>query len=182
MRHFSKGQVSEITIGRILAAAIAAPSVGLMQPWRFIRVLNQKVRKMIRRVVLDERQKTADAIDSAEGRGEEFLKLKIDRIDSCSDLLVLCSVSSRAKHIFVRRTMQEMDFASIGCCVQNMWLAARAEGLGMGWVSLFAPEDLREILDIPKEVLPVAILCLGPVDKIYDVPMLEKENGTDEKS
>src|SRR6201999_1530868 len=77
------------------------------------------------------------------------------------------------QHVFGRRTMPEMDLASVACAIQNLWLAARAEGLGMGWVSLFEPDDLRVLLDIPQGGRPVAVLCLGYVPEFYPQPMLE---------
>jgi len=81
----------------------------------------------------------------------------------------------REKHIFGRRTLPEMDLASVACAIQNMWLAARAEGLGMGWVSLFDPAKLAALLGIPEGGKPVAIICLGHVAGFYPKPMLELE-------
>lgn len=90
--------------------------------------------------------------------------------------MVMSLMDKRESHIFGRRTLPEMDLASVSCAIQNMWLAARAEGLGMGWVSLFAPNQLAKLLAIPDGACPVAILCLGHVDKFYQQPMLEQEN------
>jgi 5,6-dimethylbenzimidazole synthase len=84
-------------------------------------------------------------------------------------------MDGREKHVFGRRTMPEMDLASVACAIQNMWLAARAEGLGMGWVSIFDPDDVRVLLGIPAGARPIAILCLGHVERFYDEPMLETE-------
>jgi len=85
-------------------------------------------------------------------------------------------MGDRDKHIFGRRTLPEMDLASVSCAIQNMWLAARAEGLGLGWVSIFDPKKLADLLNIPPTGKPVAILCIGHVEAFYDKPMLEKEN------
>jgi 5,6-dimethylbenzimidazole synthase len=81
----------------------------------------------------------------------------------------------REQHIFGRRTLPEMDLASLSCAIQNLWLAARTEGLGMGWVSMFEPTSIKTLLNMPDDSQPVAILCLGHVDSFYDKPMLEQE-------
>ncbi|MDD2801668.1 MAG: nitroreductase family protein, partial [Methylococcales bacterium] len=81
----------------------------------------------------------------------------------------------RQQHVFGRRTLPEMDLASLSCAIQNLWLAARVEGLGLGWVSMFEPTALKKLLNMPDDSQPVAILCLGHVDNFYDKPMLEQE-------
>ena len=81
----------------------------------------------------------------------------------------------REAHVFGRRTLPEMDLASVACAIQNMWLASRAEGLGMGWVSLFDPKQLAQLLAMPDGARPVAVLCLGHVEQFYPRPMLEME-------
>ncbi|MDD2738035.1 MAG: nitroreductase family protein, partial [Methylomonas lenta] len=92
------------------------------------------------------------------------------------ELLVVALPDRREQHIFGRRTLPEMDLASAACAIQNIWLAARAEGLGMGWVSLFDPNSLAELLAMPEGSKPIAILCLGHVAEFYPKPMLEMEN------
>jgi 5,6-dimethylbenzimidazole synthase len=99
--------------------------------------------------------------------------LKVQGVLECSEVLIAALADGRERHIFGRRTMPEMDLASVACAIQNLWLAARAEGLGMGWVSLFEPDDLARLLDMPAGSKPVAILCLGHVDAFYRAPMLE---------
>ena len=88
-------------------------------------------------------------------------------------MLVVALCEAREQYIFGRRTLPEMDLASVACAIQNLWLAARAEGLGMGWVSLFDPVALAGLLQMPSGSLPVAILCLGHVAAFYPAPMLE---------
>ena len=83
--------------------------------------------------------------------------------------------ADRERHIFGRRTLPEMDMASLSCAIQNLWLAARVEGLGMGWVSLFDPQALAELLGLPPGAKPLAVLCLGPVAEFYPAPMLQLE-------
>jgi 5,6-dimethylbenzimidazole synthase len=80
----------------------------------------------------------------------------------------------RERHVFGRRTLPEMDLASVACAIQNLWLVARAENVGMGWVSMFDPEELRQLLRMPEGSRPIAILCLGRVPAFYRQPMLEE--------
>lgn len=178
MRHFLPDPVDPNVLKRLLAAAHQAPSVGLMQPWRFIRITDTKLRSKIAALVEAERRRTADALRE---RGDEFMRLKVDGILECGELLVAALADKREQHIFGRRTMPEMDLASVACAIQNLWLAARGEGLGMGWVSLFDPLHLAELLNMPIGSKPVAILCLGHVDAFYPEPMLKTANWANER-
>tara|TARA_R110001583_G_scaffold107837_1_gene256526 strand:+ start:2617 stop:3264 length:648 start_codon:yes stop_codon:yes gene_type:complete len=173
MRHFNSDPVDPAIFKRLLMTAHQAPSVGLMQPWRMIHITDQTLRASIKKLVNDEKNITAQALGE---RQQEFMQLKVDGIDHCAELLVMSLMDQREQHIFGRRTIPEMDLASVACAIQNMWLAARAEGLGMGWVSLFNPNDLAKLLNMPEGAKPVAILCLGHVDAFYSAPMLEQEN------
>lgn len=175
MRHFNGAPLAEGTLQKILAAAHLAPSVGLMQPWRFMRITKPELRKQIHNVVQRECARTAEAMGD---RKADFLKLKVEGVMQCSELLVAALPDKREEHVFGRRTIPEMDLASLSCAIQNMWLAARVEGIGMGWVSLFEPDELSELLNMPSDSQPVAILCIGHVDEFYPRPMLELENWT----
>jgi 5,6-dimethylbenzimidazole synthase len=176
MRRFSPdATVPEAVLARLLAAAHAAPSVGLMQPWRFLRITDDGLRQKIHALVDEERQQTAVALGT---RAAEFLELKVEGILDCAELLVVALGDDRDGHVFGRRTMPHMDLASASCAIQNMWLAARAEGLGMGWVSIFDPARLGELLEIPADAEPVAILCVGPVPDFPDRPALEIDEWT----
>ncbi len=171
MRRFVAGAVvDEQVLARLLAAAHAAPSVGLMQPWRFIRITDAALRRRIHALAEQERPRTAAALGE---RAQEFLALQVEGILECAELLVVALGDDRDKHVFGRRTLPQMDLASVSCAIQNLWLAARAEGLGMGWVSLFEPRPLAELLGLPDGAEPVAILCLGPVPEFPDRPALE---------
>ena len=171
MRRFVPGGVvAQDVLARLLQAAHAAPSVGLMQPWRFIRVTDDSLRRRIHALVDEERPLTAAALGE---RGEEFLALKVEGILDCAELFVVALGDDRDRHVFGRRTLPQMDLASVSCAIQNLWLAARSEGLGMGWVSLFDPRRLAALLGIPDDAEPVAILCLGPVPEFPDRPALE---------
>ena len=172
MRHFSGGSVAPELLARLLDAAHHAPSVGLMQPWRFIRITDTALRQAIQQHVESERLATADALEQ---RSSEFMRLKVEGILTCAEVLVVGLTDHREKYIFGRRTMPEMDLASASCAIQNMWLAARAEGIAMGWVSLFDPETLRLMCKMPEGSQPIAILCLGQTTEFYPAPMLEIE-------
>jgi 5,6-dimethylbenzimidazole synthase len=178
MRHFAGGEVAPALLGRLLAAAHQAPSVGLMQPWRFIRITQRGLRERIQALVEEERVRTADALGE---RSDAFMALKVEGINDCAELLVAALMDQREPHIFGRRTLPEMDLASLACAIQNLWLAARAEGLGMGWVSLFDPLALAELLGMPAGAKPVAVLCLGPVTEFYPAPMLVQENWAEQR-
>ncbi|MET0931632.1 MAG: 5,6-dimethylbenzimidazole synthase [Aeromicrobium sp.] len=172
MRHFAGGIVPDDVLRRMLEAAHQAPSVGLMQPWRFIRVTDTCLRTGIHALVEQERVRTAEALGE---RSEEFMRLKVEGILTCAELLVVALGDDRDRHVFGRRTMPRMDLASASCAIENLWLAARAEGLGLGWVSMFDPTDLAALLGMPAGSDPIAVLCLGPVEAFYPRPMLEEE-------
>jgi 5,6-dimethylbenzimidazole synthase len=176
MRRFvPDSTVPDDVLGRLLQAAHAAPSVGLMQPWRFIRIADAGLRRKIHALVDEERVRTADALGH---RGAEFLALKVEGVLDCAELFVVALGDDRERHVFGRRTMPYMDLASVSCAIQNLWLAARAEGLGMGWVSIFEPTVLAQLLGMPDGAEPIAILCLGPVPDFPDRPVLEIEHWT----
>ena len=172
MRHFKSDPVAAEVLQRLLQAAHHAPSVGLMQPWRFIRITDPALRESIRTLVETERHATAQALQQRE---QEFLRLKVEGVSECGELLVAALMDRREPHVFGRRTLPQMDLASVACAIQNMWLAARAEGIGMGWVSLFDPLALAQLLHMPAGSEPVAIICLGHVREFYPAPMLELE-------
>lgn len=172
MRHFKSDSapISDDMLFKLLQAAHNAPSVGYMQPWRFIRITSNDIRQQIKSIVETERLNTAEVLND---KKDDFLSIKVEGIDDCSDLLVVCLSDRREDYVFGRRTMPFMDLASTACAIQNLWLASRAEGIGMGWVSIFEPADLGALLKLPDGATPIAILCLGEVESFYDKPMLE---------
>jgi 5,6-dimethylbenzimidazole synthase len=172
MRHFAGGQVAPELLCRLLEAAHHAPSVGFMQPWRFIRVRDVALRQRLHDSVERERVLTARALGERE---DEFMKLKVQGVLDAAELLAVTLADGREKHVFGRRTLPQMDLASASCAIQNLWLAARAEGLGMGWVSLFDPAEVSALLGLPEGAEPIALLCLGPVHDFYEEPMLQRE-------
>jgi 5,6-dimethylbenzimidazole synthase len=173
MRHFKPEPVDPDIMQRLLAAAHFAPSVGFMQPWRFIRIRSLELRRRMHALVEEERIQTARALGERE---DAFMKLKVEGLLDCGEVLVAALMDGRERHVFGRRTLPEMDLASVACAIQNMWLAARAEGLGLGWVSIFDPAKLSALLGMPDGARPVAILCIGHVEAFYERPMLEQEN------
>lgn len=183
MRHFLPTPIAPEILQRLLEAAHHAPSVGLMQPWRFIRITDKQIRTAIHAQVEEERVNTAKAIGEYENtaRMAEFMRLKVEGVLDCGELLVATLCDHREEHIFGRRTIPEMDLASVSCAIQNIWLAARAEGIGMGWVSFFNPPKLAKLLNIPDGAKPIAILCLGYVNSFYKSPMLVEEGWKTEK-
>ncbi|ELX12443.1 cob(II)yrinic acid a,c-diamide reductase BluB [Janthinobacterium sp. HH01] len=172
VRHFKPGPLEPGQLERFIAAAHNGPSVGLMQPWRFIRIANPALRAQIHAHVNEERIKTAEALGK---RAEEFMQLKVEGILACAEVLVVGLIDKRDQYVFGRRTMPEMDLASASCALQNFWLAARAEGIGAGWVSMFDPQQLRDICAMPDGSQPIAVLCVGNVHEFYTAPMLELE-------
>ena len=172
MRHFlPDSHIGKEVLERLLQAAHSAPSVGLMQPWRFIRVRAAALRQQIAAIVEDERIATALAMGE---RNTEFMRLKVEGIRECAELFAVVLAPDDGT-VFGRRTMpQEMAMCSAACAIQNLWLAARAENLGMGWVSLFDPQLLTDLLACPAGAKPIALLCLGPVHEFYSRPMLEE--------
>lgn len=169
MRHFLPDPLDADTLRRLLWAAHAAPSVGHMQPWRLLRVTDPAVRTALEAAVEAERAATAQALGR---RGDEFLDLKVHGLDQCPELWVAALADGREAHLFGRRTLPEMDLASVACALQNLWLAARVEGVGMGWVSLFDPEAVAAVLHMPTGARPVALICLGRVKAFYAQPLL----------
>jgi len=187
MRHFAGGHVEPAVLERLLRAAHQGPSVGFMQPWRFIRVSDPALRRRLHACVEAERLRTAEvmgdgtaqqadgpAVQGA-GRQAEFLRLKLEGLLDAAELIAVALADGREAHVFGRRTMPHMDVASAGCAIENLWLAARAEGLGMGWVSIFDPADVARLLGLPPGAEPLALLCLGPVHDFYPEPMLARE-------
>jgi 5,6-dimethylbenzimidazole synthase len=172
MRHFRPDPVAEEVLERLLQAAHLAPSVGFMQPWRFVRITDRDLRRAVHGLVETERLRTADELGE---RRAEFLRLKVEGILDCGELLVVALMNGRERYMFGRRTLPEMDVASAACAIQNLWLTARAEGLGLGWVSIFDPDALARLLGMPEGARPLAVLCLGHVDEFYDRPMLEQQ-------
>lgn len=171
MRHFTKEPVSPEILRKLMQAAQLAPSVGFMQPWRFIRITDHAIRDQIYGLAKAEIEITGQQLEE---KKTAYAKLKLEGIKDCAEVWVAALMEGREKYILGRRTMPEMDLASLSCAIQNIWLAARAESIGMGWVSFFQPDDLANLLSMPDDSYPAAVLCIGHVDEFYAKPMLEE--------
>jgi len=172
-RGFVDRPLPDELLERLLTAAHCAPSVGLMQPSRFIVIRNLATRQAIHDIF---REANASAAATYAGpQGEQYAALKLEGIlEAPQNLCVVCDTQNQRGHKLGRHTMPETAVYSTVCAVQNLWLAARAEGVGVGWVSILDPVRLRTLLRIPDHILPVAYLCLGYVDKFASEPELER--------
>jgi 5,6-dimethylbenzimidazole synthase len=158
---------------RLLGAAHNAPSVGLMQPWRFIVIRSLRVRGAVRDIFSQAQKLAADSYGGE--RGELYRGLKLEGIlEAPQNLCIACDPASERGHRLGRQSMPETAIYSAVCAVQNLWLAARAEGIGVGWVSILDPEALKMLLGIPAHMVLVAYLCLGYVDGFEARPQLER--------
>jgi 5,6-dimethylbenzimidazole synthase len=159
---------------RVLAAAHQAPSVGLSQPWRFIVVRDPATRRAVHDAFL--RANAAAAAAYADETAERYRALRLAGIlQAPVNICVTCDDDPARGSGLGRRTMPETARYSTVCAIQNLWLAARVEGLGVGWVSIVDPGDLRSILAIPEHVAVVGYLCVGHVAAFAPLPDLERD-------
>lgn len=175
IRRFCSDPVSEEVLARILDAAHHAPSVGFSQPWDFIVIENDETKSEV--AAIAERAIAAAREGYQEPRKSDFGQLKLEGItDAPVNVCVTCDPTRDAPHVLGRNTMQQMDVYSTCLAVQNLWLAACAEGLGVGWVSFLYPHELREVLNIPHHIQPIAYLCVGyPQNGFPDKPLLQQQ-------
>jgi 5,6-dimethylbenzimidazole synthase len=172
-RQFESTPIPQDILFRILSAAHHAGSVGFMQPWDFILVEDRDTRQRILDNFRRERDRCADFYEGA--RRDLFLSLKLEGIlESALNLCVTCDRSRGGPHVLGRSTILDTDLYSTCCAIQNLWLASRAEGIGVGWVSIVDPEQLSVILELPRHVVPVAYLCMGYVREFPDGPELQR--------
>jgi len=172
-RGFTGEALAEDVLERILGAAHRAPSVGLMQPSRFIVIRSPAVRGQVREAFGEANQSALAGYTGVDR--EQYAALKLEGIlEAPQNLCVVCDAESEKGRGLGRQTMPETAIYSTVCAIQNLWLAARAEGVGVGWVSIVSPDALRLILGIPERIVPVAYLCLGYVDRFGVEPELER--------
>ncbi len=172
-RHFLPDPIPDALLARLLTAAHHAPSVGFMQPWNFLILRSMSVRQKIREAFERANQQAAELF--AGTRGEQYRALKLEGIlESPLNLCVTCDRTRHGPVVLGKTSQPDMDLFSTVCAVQNLWLAARAEGVGVGWVSIIDPADLHQILGIPAHVVPVAYLCLGRVPDFPSTPELQR--------
>jgi len=170
--HFLPDPISDRLLRRLLDSAHHAGSVGFMQPWSFIVIRSREIKAQVKELF---EQANAAAAKAFEGKkGELYSKLKLEGIlEAPVNLCVTCDPSLNGPHVLGRNTIRETDVYSTCCAIQNLWLAARGEGIGVGWVSVFEPAELRRVLQIPEHIIPVAYLCLGYVREFLPRPELE---------
>ena len=168
---FTLEPVDDAALTRVLAAAHHAPSVGFSQPWDFLVIRDQATRERVRRLVHRDRDRYAASLPAA--RRAAFAELKVEAILETPVNVVVTSDATRGgRHVLGRRTQPQMAAFSTACAVQNLWLAARAEQLGVGWVSFFDERELAAELGLPPHVEIVAYLCVGHVEAFADEPEL----------
>jgi 5,6-dimethylbenzimidazole synthase len=169
---FLPDAIPDELLHKLLDAAHHAGSVGFMQPWSFIVVRSGEIKRKVKHL-FEQANKRASAVFEGERRAL-YSRLKLEGIlESPVNICVTCDPARHGPHVLGRHTVRETDIYSTCCAIQNLWLAARAEGIGMGWVSILDPAELRTILQIPEHVIPVAYLCLGYVTEFLPQPELE---------
>jgi len=170
--NFTSESIDDQVLTRILKAAHHAPSVGFSQPWNFILVKNIETRKKIKESFEKEKASSSSLVE--EPRRSKYLSYKLEGIlESAINVCVTYDPTKTGSFVIGRTSIPETGIFSVCCAVQNMWLAARTEGIGVGWVSILSNQALRDALDIPDHVLPVAYLCMGHVSKFEPKPDLE---------
>ncbi|MBV9143653.1 MAG: 5,6-dimethylbenzimidazole synthase [Pseudonocardiales bacterium] len=175
---FTGGVVSPEVLRRILSAAHAAPSVGLSQPWDFVLIRDVGIRTAFRDHVQAEREVFAGQLD--EERSRIFARIKVEGVlESSLGIVVTYDPQRGSPAVLGRHAIADAGLYSVCLAIQNLWLAATTEGLGVGWVSFYREEFLRDLLGIPRQIRPVAWLCLGPVRTLHTTPDLERHGWRD---
>jgi len=170
--HFTAEPIDEQALTRILNAAHHAPSVGFSQPWNFILVKNKDTRQLVRDSFDRERIRSSTLVEDP--KRSKYLSLRLQGILDCAvNICITYDPTKFGPFVIGRSSIPETGIYSVCCAIQNLWLAARAEGIGVGWVSILSNDDLKQILEIPDHVVPVAYLCLGHVSSFADKPDLE---------
>ncbi len=172
VRRFRPDPVPDEVVRRLLAAAAHAPSVGYMQPWNFILVRDLGVRRQVHEAFARANAEAQELFPPE--RRDRYAALKLEGIlDSPLNVCVTCDRGRFGPVVLGRTCQPDMDLYSAVCAVQNLWLAARSEGVAVGWVSILRPEDLRHILGVPVGVVSVAYLCVGYTDAFAAEPELK---------
>ncbi|KZY60593.1 5,6-dimethylbenzimidazole synthase [Oleiphilus sp. HI0068] len=171
---FKPDPIPDEVLARILKAAHHAPSVGFMQPWNFMLVRSKTVRQQVQEAFTDANNEAMEMFP--DNKKPLYQSLKLEGIlDSPLNLVVTCDRQRGGPVVLGRTHIKSMDLNSTVCAVQNLWLAARAENVGIGWVSIFDQDRVKAILGIPEHVVPVAYLCMGYVSEFKVKPELESK-------
>jgi|TARA_B100000029_G_scaffold154642_1_gene149907 5,6-dimethylbenzimidazole synthase len=172
--HFTSESIDDEIITRVLTAAHHAPSVGFSQPWNFILIKDQDTRRKIKESFSLENKKASELIEDP--KKSKYLSLKLEGIlESAINLCITYDPTKFGPFVIGRTSIPEAGIYSVCCAVQNLWLAARAEGIGVGWVSILSNQELKKALDLPDHIIPIAYLCLGHVTEFAEKPDLETE-------
>ena len=172
-REFLSDEIDNDTLTRILYASHYAPSVGFMQPWDFIVIKSREIREQVYKIFQKANSEASEMFDGK--RAEIYNSLKLEGIlDAPINICITCDRYRRGSVVLGRTHQMEMDRYSVVCAVENLWLAARAEGLGVGWVSILDEETLKELLNIPDNLEVIAYLCIGKVTHFQNTPDLER--------
>ena len=170
--HFTSRPIEDEALSKILHAAHHAPSVGFSQPWNFILIKDIETKKKIKASFEEEKNRSSQLVE--EPKRSKYLSFKLEGIlESPVNLCVTYDPSKFGPFVIGRSSIPEAGLYSVCCAIQNLWLAARTEGIGLGWVSILSNETLKENLELPEHVVPVAYLCLGYVDDFAEKPDLE---------
>ncbi len=170
--HFTSDPIEDEVLTRILNAAHHAPSVGFSQPWNFILIKDNETRNKIKESFEIERKRSSKLVD--EPKRSKYLSFKLEGIlDSPVNVCVTYDPSRFGPFVIGRSSIPDTGLYSVCCAIQNLWLAARTEGIGLGWVSILSNEILKKQLQLPEHILPVAYLCLGHVNEFAKKPDLE---------
>ena len=172
--NFIDREIPDYILAQILKAAHHAPSVGYSQPWDFILIKDYANRLLVKNSFINEREKSISLLKGDKERQKLYLRLKLEGIvESAINICVTYDPTKFGPFVLGRTSVPETGVYSVCCAIQNLWLAARVEGIGVGWVSILSTADLKKILSIPDHVLPVAYLCLGYVNEFSAKPDLE---------
>ncbi|MEE9535220.1 MAG: 5,6-dimethylbenzimidazole synthase [Nitrosopumilaceae archaeon] len=170
--HFTSDPIEDEVLTRILNAAHHAPSVGFSQPWNFILIKDYETRNKIKESFEIERKRSSKLVD--EPKRSKYLSFKLEGIlDSPVNVCVTYDPSRFGPFVIGRSSIPDTGLYSVCCAIQNLWLAARTEGIGLGWVSILSNEILKKQLQLPEHILPIAYLCLGHVNEFAKKPDLE---------
>lgn len=173
VRAFRPDPIPSETLYRILGAAHHAPSVGLMQPWNFIVIQDADTKARVKEIFLEENEKAAAHYSGP--RASLYRSLKLEGIQEAPVNLCVTADRTRAgPNVLGRNTILDTDLYSTCCAIENLWLAARVEGIGVGWVSILSHDGLRRVLAIPDHIVVVAYLCLGYAQEFFDEPELQR--------
>jgi 5,6-dimethylbenzimidazole synthase len=170
--HFNSKSIPDDTLARILNAAHHAPSVGFSQPWNFVLIRDNTTKQAVKKSFEQEKARSSNDVDDQ--KKQKYLSLKLEGIlESDVNLCITYDPTRFGPFVIGRSSIPETGIYSVCCAVQNLWLAARSEGIGVGWVSILSNETLKEALGLPEHIVPVAYLCLGHVEEFAEKPDLE---------